>query len=451
MALIKCPECGKENVSDTAEACPECGFNMKKCMADKQINRKQAHKKDIEKSEPEVADIWQKRKKWIPVLCFLTILVLGGFLYNPIVSRFNYQKGVKAIEDKQYDDAIEIFTSMNSEEYRDEIDECMYLKAKQLMGSGEYDDAIFVLGSLGTYHDSEEMLLECQYQKANQYFMDKQYDMAADLYFSLGDYKESEDKRIDCIYYSAELYYQNKDYYTAAEMLYVNHQTLKEYDGYDNLRDSIYAQKDWFLEKAEQEYADGNFACAHQCYYYGMQQDSQLPAGNHYQETLFMESIQGEYVELKLFSSEQVHKGLSIEKYILAKDGIKYEIAPCEQERGEIVGYINGAKDSYISFDAHDEVITWVGTPDENKTNSAWESIERHAQREEDEQKKKEQQVVTQAPKIGMTKTQVETSTWGKPTKINKTTYAWGVTEQWCYPNYKYIYFEDGIVTAIQE
>ena len=50
-----------------------------------------------------------------------------------------------------------------------------------------------------------------------------------------------------------------------------------------------------------------------------------------------------------------------------------------------------------------------------------------------------------------MTKTQVETSTWGKPTKINKTTYAWGVTEQWCYPNYKYIYFEDGIVTAIQE
>ena len=28
MALIKCPECGKENVSDTAKACPECGFNI---------------------------------------------------------------------------------------------------------------------------------------------------------------------------------------------------------------------------------------------------------------------------------------------------------------------------------------------------------------------------------------------------------------------------------------
>jgi len=30
MALIKCPECGRENVSDTAKACPDCGFNISK-------------------------------------------------------------------------------------------------------------------------------------------------------------------------------------------------------------------------------------------------------------------------------------------------------------------------------------------------------------------------------------------------------------------------------------
>ena len=28
MSLIKCPECGRENVSDTATACPNCGFNI---------------------------------------------------------------------------------------------------------------------------------------------------------------------------------------------------------------------------------------------------------------------------------------------------------------------------------------------------------------------------------------------------------------------------------------
>lgn len=30
MALVNCPECGKMNVSDTAENCPECGYAIKK-------------------------------------------------------------------------------------------------------------------------------------------------------------------------------------------------------------------------------------------------------------------------------------------------------------------------------------------------------------------------------------------------------------------------------------
>lgn len=54
-------------------------------------------------------------------------------------------------------------------------------------------------------------------------------------------------------------------------------------------------------------------------------------------------------------------------------------------------------------------------------------------------------------PAIGMTAEQVEKSTWGKPKDINKTTFSWGVKEQWVYSGYHYIYLEDGIVTAIQE
>ena len=29
MALVKCPECGREKVSDNAEACPDCGYAIK--------------------------------------------------------------------------------------------------------------------------------------------------------------------------------------------------------------------------------------------------------------------------------------------------------------------------------------------------------------------------------------------------------------------------------------
>lgn len=72
------------------------------------------------------------------------------------------------------------------------------------------------------------------------------------------------------------------------------------------------------------------------------------------------------------------------------------------------------------------------------------ESIMDEMDREINRQTKKE-------PAIGMTAEQVEASTWGKPKDINKTTYSWGVKEQWVYPNYRYIYLEDGIVTAIQE
>lgn len=60
--------------------------------------------------------------------------------------------------------------------------------------------------------------------------------------------------------------------------------------------------------------------------------------------------------------------------------------------------------------------------------------------------------VELEEPYIGMTAEEVRTkSTWGNPEDIN-TTVTTGITyEQWCYPGFKYIYLENGIVTAIQK
>ena len=49
-----------------------------------------------------------------------------------------------------------------------------------------------------------------------------------------------------------------------------------------------------------------------------------------------------------------------------------------------------------------------------------------------------------------MTKEEVLQSNWGKPEKVNKTTNQYGVHEQWVYPGYQYLYFDDGILTSIQ-
>lgn len=73
---------------------------------------------------------------------------------------------------------------------------------------------------------------------------------------------------------------------------------------------------------------------------------------------------------------------------------------------------------------------------------------------EKKEEKEIKIYITRDKPRIGMTKMEVEQSTWGYPYDINKTTTEYGVNEQWVYKvynNYKYVYLDDGIVTAIQE
>ena len=50
---------------------------------------------------------------------------------------------------------------------------------------------------------------------------------------------------------------------------------------------------------------------------------------------------------------------------------------------------------------------------------------------------------------VGMTQQDVLASSWGRPQHVNKTTYSTHTREQWVY-NGEYLYFEDGILTAIQ-
>ena len=71
MALIKCPECGRENVSDTAISCPDCGFNVRKYVEEKkneQLAREAEEKalmekqRNIERQYQMACDIQQNAK-----------------------------------------------------------------------------------------------------------------------------------------------------------------------------------------------------------------------------------------------------------------------------------------------------------------------------------------------------------------------------------------------------
>jgi hypothetical protein len=54
-----------------------------------------------------------------------------------------------------------------------------------------------------------------------------------------------------------------------------------------------------------------------------------------------------------------------------------------------------------------------------------------------------------QGVRIGMAPHEVVASSWGKPQRINRTTSASGVREQWVYANGNYLYFEDGLLATI--
>lgn len=65
--------------------------------------------------------------------------------------------------------------------------------------------------------------------------------------------------------------------------------------------------------------------------------------------------------------------------------------------------------------------------------------------------KEEAEYIVSGEVHIGMTKDACELS-WGTPDKINKTTFSFGVKEQWVYrEKNSYLYFEDGVLTAFTE
>ena len=70
------------------------------------------------------------------------------------------------------------------------------------------------------------------------------------------------------------------------------------------------------------------------------------------------------------------------------------------------------------------------------------------------EEQKRAQEIAKQKKsegvRLGMTPADVEASRWGKPQRINNTTNKWGVKQQWVYGNGNYLYFENGVLTSIQ-
>lgn len=425
---------------------------------------------------------------WLLGIVVIVIIVM----FQPVVDYINYYNAINTMKNGKYEQAIEIFEKTKNKDSIEKIEECRYLMADELLVNGEYESAEDIFKTLATYRDVDEKIVKCEYEKAKEFISEKNYLQAINILSNLGEYQDAEEQLVNCInqkakeyvengniqnaidlyifhiekypkeiaeglYEIAQLYVAQEEYYDAVKVLTM--MDVSEDKETEDLLDTILEQYyEYFYNKAEIEYRNANFEVASECYKYAQKKGYKLPEGNNSYNNEFMLSIQGEYfLEESIFSNAEITDSnrVTIKGFTITGSGLEHTIVPMKREFSVYRAFVGVFQDDSTHFlrksiNHKGEIEIWHC----NERGDFLSEVLRDERRQNAviyEQKNKEIPQQKKEPAIGMTTSEVRNSTWGEPIDINKTTYEWGTTEQWCYPNYKYIYFDDGIVTAISE
>lgn len=128
MALIKCPECGKE-VSDKAGKCPNCGYPI-------EVSKSKEEHEEVDKSQIEFEgnknNIREKRKpnKKIIILglCIVFVIILGTALYMvKTADSRKYSVAQKLYEEEKFKEALQKYKELDSyNNSKDMVEKCEY-------------------------------------------------------------------------------------------------------------------------------------------------------------------------------------------------------------------------------------------------------------------------------------------------------------------------------------
>ncbi|MDQ0193083.1 hypothetical protein [Paenibacillus wynnii] len=128
--------------------------------------------------------------------------------------------------------------------------------------------------------------------------------------------------------------------------------------------------------------------------------------------------------------------------YIDLRIGFNVGIMNGEENYDELKGIVDEIKLQLENYDGDfkEQMDSFVSNFD-----NEYDSFNRQPKVEESET------IDMSLPFVGMSEDELLNTLWGKPKDINKTTTKYGVSEQWVYGSNKFVYLDDGIVTAIQE
>lgn len=145
----------------------------------------------------------------------IILLIVVGILTKPIIM---YNMGKSAIENEQYEKAIQLLQSSKAEDTATYI---TYAEALLNISNKNYDDGINALKELGEFEKSGEHVTKAYYLKVEDLFANGEYASAKGCYKQTNGYEDSENKTTICDFLIAEKYYQD-GYLTTAKAAFEN-------------------------------------------------------------------------------------------------------------------------------------------------------------------------------------------------------------------------------------
>lgn len=197
MALISCPDCGKE-VSSRANACIHCGCPLTEI--DVYTTPPVAEKK----AKPEKKKPAGRKLLLITAISAVVLVAAAVILYFCLFSpqakiRAAYRQACTLYEKGQYSEALTILETLGDDPDSQQLTEyCKYMLASNAMSLKDWTTAISMLEEI-TYGDSQDLLQKCYYEMASETMTEGEWDHAISI---LANYKGEQGLELltDCYY-----------------------------------------------------------------------------------------------------------------------------------------------------------------------------------------------------------------------------------------------------------
>ena len=199
-------------------------FYIKKLTESVTTYAEECKEKILKKKEQKEALSKEKRKRTKRIIIVLSIIILViiflAVYIKAIKPSITYNSAIKAMDSKNYSDAITAFESLD--DYSDSkvmIQECYYREANDYWKSANYDEAINTFSEIKTYSDSNILLAQVKYDKANNLLINKKYEEAIKVFSEISNYKDSSEIIKSSYFDLANKYYSEEKYLAAIEAM----------------------------------------------------------------------------------------------------------------------------------------------------------------------------------------------------------------------------------------